>query len=507
MSEKAKVLMLAGTGSDVGKTVLVAGLCRLARQRGLNVLPFKPQNMSNNAAVAQIGEGQKEGEIGRGQWLQAFAACAIPSIDMNPVLLKPQAQGTAQVIVQGQAYATTTGRNYQQLKRTLLPAVLDSFHRLCERADLVLVEGAGSVAEINLREHDIANMGFAQAKNVPVVLVGDIDRGGVIASLVGTYHILPETDRQLIAGFLINKFRGDVSLFEAGMAAITTHTGWPCFGVLPWNKAFAALPAEDSLMHDNKRSGQKGHRASQPKTASSFSERTLKIVVPCLNHIANFDDLMPLETEEAIELIWLQMGQAWPQDVDLVILAGSKSTIAAMAELNINGWADAIKAHAASGGAIIGICGGLQMLGKSIMDPSGIEGAQRQIAGLGLLDIETVLQPQKVVRNVQAIDRRFDEAVQAYEIHLGTSQGADCINAPLICDGQMQGAANASGTIWGTYLHGLFANGAWRAKYLASLGVRSQGYDQTLIMDQALDEIAALLERSLDIKALFALAR
>jgi len=488
MSEKnAKVLMLAGTGSDVGKTVLVAGLCRLALQRGYNVLPFKPQNMSNNAAVAHEG-----GEIGRGQWLQAFAASQAPSVDMNPVLLKPQAQETAQVIVQGKLYATTSGRGYQQLKSKLMPAVLQSFDRLCERADLVLVEGAGSVAEINLRDNDIANLGFAQAVEAPVVLVGDIDRGGVIASLVGTYHILSPSDRQLIKGFVINKFRGDQSLFEAGGVAIRHHTGWQSFGIVPWASSCSALPAEDSLVLD---------RVNQP------SGRGCKIVVPVLSHIANFDDILPLETEEEVDLIWLREGEKWPQDADLIILLGNKATIAAMLELEKNGWAEPIRMHAARGGAIIGICGGLQMLGELIIDPDAMEGTQRQIAGLGLLKIKTMLQRQKIVCERQALDDRLNERVRGYEIHLGISHGDDCTRAPFVVDGKKEGAANADGRIWGTYLHGLFANGIWRKKYLASLGFSSQGREQMQIMNDALDQIATLLDKSLDIDTLFALAR
>jgi len=487
----SKTLMFAGTGSDVGKTVLVAGLCRLARMRGINVLPFKPQNMSNNAAVTSDG-----GEIGRGQWLQAFAAGVAPSIDMNPILLKPQGHSQAQIIVQGHHHTTVSGRDYQKLKSSLLPMVFESFAHLQQRADLILVEGAGSVAEINLREHDIANMGFAQASNAPVVLVADIDRGGVIASLVGTYHILPQSDRHLIAGFLINKFRGDQELFKTGLEAIMNLTDWPCFGMVPWSASFDALPLEDSLTLGRARASKGGQKRGK-----------FKIVVPCLQHMANFDDLAPLEGEEEVELIWLRAGDIWPNDADLVILAGNKSTIAAMEELNNNGWARSIHAHAARGGFIIGLCGGLQMLGRVISDPQRLEGTKSQIAGLGLLDMETVMQPQKILRNVCAFDQRFGETVKAYEIHLGTSHGADCAHAPLILDGTTNGAASRDGRIWGTYLHGIFANGAWRAKYLASFGVDSQAQEQEDIVNHALDDIAKLLEQCLDIDALFALAR
>jgi len=495
---RAKALMLAGTGSDVGKTALVAGLCRLARQKGLNIVPFKPQNMSNNAAVAQTDDGVEEGEIGRGQWLQAIAAGVRPHVDMNPVLLKPQGNAQAQVIVQGQVHTTVSARQYQHLKRDLLPAVLRSFENLCSRADLILVEGAGSVAEVNLREHDIANMGFAQETDVPVVLVGDIERGGVIASLVGSHYILPESDRRLIAGFLINKFRGTQSLFDAGIEAITHHTDWPCFGIVPWDSAFAHLPAEDSFTLES---------ARQKDVPLAHRAKGFKIVVPILSHIANFDDLEPLEAEEGVELVWLRQGDAWPDGGDLVILTGNKSTLIAMSELEKNGWAEAIRCHGQRGGAIIGICGGFQMLGRVIRDPDGIEGAGGQVTGLGLLEIETVMRPDKVVRNVLAHDRRFGAEVQAYEIHLGVSHGADCAHAPFVVEGHPCGAATADGRIWGTYLHGLFANGHWRKKYFEHLGVCSQGRDQGVMIDYALDNIANLLEETLETDRLFALAR
>jgi len=482
-----RALMFQGTGSDVGKTVLVAGLCRLARRRGLSVVPFKPQNMSNNAAVAQDG-----GEIGRGQWLQAFAAGVAPCVDMNPVLLKPQSETGAQVIVQGELWATAKAREYQRLKKDLRTPVMVSFDTLKRQADLILVEGAGSAAEINLRDYDIANMGFAEMAQIPVVLVGDIDRGGVIASLVGIHAILPPQDRALVAGFIINKFRGDQSLFEAGGVAIRHHTGWQSFGIVPWASSFSALPAEDSLVLD---------RVNQP------SGRGCKIVVPVLSHIANFDDILPLETEEEVDLIWLREGEKWPQDADLIILLGNKATIAAMLELEKNGWAEPIRMHAARGGAIIGICGGLQMLGELIIDPDAMEGTQRQIAGLGLLKIKTMLQRQKIVCERQALDDRLNERVRGYEIHLGISHGDDCTRAPFVVDGKKEGAANADGRIWGTYLHGLFANGIWRKKYLASLGFSSQGREQMQIMNDALDQIATLLDKSLDIDTLFALAR
>jgi len=337
----ARALMFQGTGSNVGKTLLVAGLCRVARRRGIKVVPFKPQNMSNNAAVA-VGESG-EGEIGRAQWLQALAAGVEPSVHMNPVLLKPQSQIGSQIIVQGKVVGSAKAREYEAMKPQLMAAVMESFAQVSQNADLVLVEGAGSPAEINLRNGDIANMGFASEAGVPVVLVGDIDRGGVIASLAGTHAILPEADRALIGGFLINKFRGDISLFDEGLRQITKFTGWKSYGVLPWVDAAAQLPAEDSVALD--------YPGSQ--TGGGF-----KVVVPAMGRIANFDDLDPLKCEPGINLCFLRKGDRFPADADLVVLPGSKSTIADMAELRKNGWEEPLKAHANSGGAVIGLCGG-----------------------------------------------------------------------------------------------------------------------------------------------------
>ncbi|MEC9342697.1 MAG: cobyric acid synthase, partial [Pseudomonadota bacterium] len=342
-----RALMFQGTGSDVGKTVLVAGLCRVARRRGLEVMPFKPQNMSNNAAVADPDAQGRGGEIGRAQWLQALAAGVAPSVDMNPVLLKPQADNGSQVVVQGKVVTTAKARDYQALKPRLMHAVMDSFGRLAGRCDLVLVEGAGSPAEINLRAGDIANMGFARQAGVPVVLVGDIDRGGVIAALAGTHAILPDEDRAMVAGYLINKFRGDVSLFDDGLAAINRFTGWRSFGVLPWLDAVRRLPAEDSVALE---------RLARPMGAA------VKIAVPVMGRIANFDDLDPLAAEPQVELVFVRAGERLPGDAALVVLPGSKSTIADLAQLRANGWAEDLARHAARGGEIIGLCGGYQML-------------------------------------------------------------------------------------------------------------------------------------------------
>ncbi|MCM2293735.1 cobyric acid synthase [Allorhizobium sp. BGMRC 0089] len=473
-----RTIMLQGTGSDVGKTVLVAGLCRLARLKGLNVRPFKPQNMSNNAAVADDG-----GEIGRAQWLQALA-CGVPSsVHMNPVLLKPQSENGSQIVVQGQVFGQAAGRDYQRLKPQLLGAVLDSFDRIKAGADLVIVEGAGSPAEINLRAGDIANMGFATCANVPVVLVGDIDRGGVIASLVGTHAILPDADRRMICGYIINKFRGDQSLFADGIKAIGRYTGWPSFGIVPFLKAAARLPAEDSV-------------ALERLTRSA--DGALKIAVPMLQRIANFDDFDPLAAEPAVDLVYVRPGERLPADAALVILPGSKSTIGDLEDLRRQGWDRDLELHRRRGGRIIGICGGYQMLGQSVDDPLGLEGLPKKVAGLGLLDIETVMAPEKTVANSPARALHYDVPLQGYEIHLGKTTGPDCARPALSIRNVPDGATSADGRVFGTYLHGLFANDAFRAALLKDFGVleTSENYRQSV--EQALDDVALELEKVLD---------
>ena len=470
-----RALMFQGTGSDVGKTVLVAGFCRLAANRGLQVRPFKPQNMSNNAAVADDG-----GEIGRAQWLQALA-CRVPaSVHMNPVLLKPQSETGSQVVVQGKVQGHARGRDYQKLKPELMAAVMDSFSRVSAGADLVLVEGAGSPAEINLRAGDIANMGFATRAGVPVVLVGDIDRGGVIASLVGTHTILPDEDRAMIAGYLINKFRGDVSLFDDGISAIGGFTGWPCLGVVPWLRQAGRLPAEDSVALERLARGE---------------ARALRIAVPVLSRIANFDDFDPLKAEPEVELVFVRPGERLPRDAALVILPGSKSTISDLADFRAQGWDADLEAHHRRGGRIIGICGGYQMLGRMVRDPEGIEGGATHAEGLGLLDVETEMAPEKVVRNTHARSAVGDLGLTGYEIHLGISRGPDCARPMTILDGRPDGAISADGRVAGTYLHGLFDSDAYRAQLLSEFGVLGGRTSFRADVDAALDEIAAELDR------------
>ncbi len=483
----AKSLMFQGTGSDVGKSLLVAGLCRLAANRGIKVYPFKPQNMSNNAAVTSDG-----GEIGRAQWLQARAARIDPTIHMNPILLKPQSDQGSQVIVQGKVYGQAAARDYQKLKPTLLKAVLESYELIRSQADLVLVEGAGSPAEINLRPGDIANMGFARATNTPVVLIGDVDRGGVIASLVGTHSILSPQDRDMIAGFIINKFRGDVSLFDEGLTEIINRTGWKSFGICPWFDHAHALPAEDSV----------GLERSSTSTSGS-----IKIAIPVISRIANFDDFDALEAEPDVNLVMVKPGTAIPGDAHLIILPGSKSTIGDMEFLRNQGWDIDIHAHVRRGGHVLGICGGYQMLGTKVHDPEGIEGAQKQAKGLGLLNIETTLAPQKTLRNVTATSIAFGTSITGYEIHMGQTKGPDASSPMLSIDTKPDGATSASGLISGCYMHGLFTSDNFRRSFLKSLGASLQNSpDYSKSIDNTLDRLAAHLEEYLDVDALFATA-
>jgi len=478
-------VMVQGTGSNVGKSTLVAGLARALVRRGLAVMPFKPQNMSNNAAVTVDG-----GEIGRAQAVQAMAARVAPTVHMNPVLLKPETDTGAQVIVQGRRFGSLRAGDYGQRKATLMGAVLDSFARLEARADVVLVEGAGSPAEINLRAGDIANMGFALAAKVPVVLAGDIDRGGVIASLVGTHAVLDDDENALIRAFLVNKFRGDVRLFDGGVAEIERRTAWPCLGVVPWFAEAHRLPAEDAL--DLERRGQGSGR--------------LKIVVPIIARIANFDDLDPLGQEPEVDLCLVPPGEALPGDADLVVLPGSKSTIGDLAFLRAQGWDVDIAAHVRRGGHVLGVCGGYQMLGRSIADPDGLEGPAGDVAGLGLLDVDTVLTPDKITEPVVAVHRASGQAVEGYEIHLGRTWGRDCARPVLDVGGRPDGAMTVDGRIQGTYVHGLFASDAFRRAFLAAFG-RSSRLAYGATVDATLDALADHCETHLDVARIVAIAR
>lgn len=501
----AKALMLQGTGSDVGKTMLVAGLCRAAANRGLRVAPFKPQNMSNNAAIAQEG-----GEIGRGQALQAFAARLVPSVHMNPILLKPQSDSRAQLIVQGQVSGAAGGADYQRHKQRLLEKALESYRLLAAEHDYILAEGAGSPAEINLRRGDIVNMGFAEAADMPVLLAGDIDRGGVIAALAGTHLVLSAADKARIKGYIINKFRGRQELFAQGIAAIGEFTGWRCFGIVPWLAEAALLPAEDSLALS--------YPPKRPScgAADSAAPGKIRIIVPLAAHIANFDDFDPLRHEPNVELRFIRCGETLPE-ADIIILGGSKAVLADMEEFNRCGLSAAIRRFAGRGGRVVGLCGGLQMLGAKLRDPHGLEGKAGEAEGLGLLEMETALEKEKILGERAAQSRFFGVTLRGYEIHCGRSFGPACANPPFLLEGKAEGAASADRRIWGTYLHGIFHNGAFRARFLRALlpqsavfgglpaAAASENYEAKL--DKALDKIAAQLEQALNIDEIFGLMR
>jgi adenosylcobyric acid synthase len=482
-----RALMFQGTGSDVGKSLIVAALARAFSDRGLAVRPFKPQNMSNNAAVTADG-----GEIGRAQALQARAARTPPSVHMNPVLLKPQSETGAQIVVQGRVHGTAKAAAYQHMKAGLMTHVLDSFGRLREEADLVLVEGAGSASETNLRANDIANMGFARAAGVPVVLIGDIERGGVIASLVGTKVVIDPADAALVVGFLVNKFRGDPALFASGLDTIARATGWAPLGLIPYFPDARLLPAEDALALD--------------RAAAAKPGRRIKIAVPVLPHIANFDDLDPLEAEPAVEIVRVRPGMELPGDADLIILPGSKATVADLVALRGAGFHIDIAAHLRRGRTVIGLCGGYQMLGRSVSDPAGIEGPSGAAEGLGFLDVETVLSGEKRLEPVQG--EAAGEPFAGYEMHMGVTAGPDCVRPfARLADGTPDGAMSADGRVIGTYIHGLFGDDRQRSAWLARLGAGPSAIAYEALVETTLDRLAAHVAAHVDLDRLLSLAR
>ena len=484
-----RAIMLQGTGSDVGKSLLVASLCRLAVRRGLSVAPFKAQNMSNNAAACPGG-----GEIGRAQALQARAADLPPHPDMNPVLLKPQTDRSAQVVVRGEARSTLEATDYVAARKPLLEAVLESFNRLTARFDLVLVEGAGSPAEINLRRGDIANMGFARRLGVPVCLVGDIDRGGVIASLVGTKAVIDPADAELIRACLINRFRGDRSLFAEGVIAIERLTGWPCLGVVPWLAAASQLPAEDAQ--------------GIASDTDAHEHDALRIVAPMLSRIANFDDADPLRREPGVDFQWIPPGRPLPRDADVVMLFGTKSTLGDLAFLRVQGWDIDIQAHVRAGGRVLGLCGGFQMLGHWIRDPEGVDGSPGEAPGLGLLDVDTVMQADKCVSPARGRCARSAVPVSGYEIHSGRTEGPATLRPMFLLGDTPDGARSAGGRIAGTYLHGIFDSDQYRRRWLAEQGGSG---DPTLAFDAAteaaLTAVADGVADAVDLERFFGLAQ
>lgn len=482
MQSNSKALMVQGTTSDAGKSVLVAGLCRVLARKGVNVAPFKPQNMALNSAVTPDG-----GEIGRAQAVQALASNIESSVHMNPVLLKPQSDTGAQVIFQGKATTTVDAIGYQSYKKTALPIVMESFAILQQQYDTVLIEGAGSPAEINLRENDIANMGFAEEADVPVIIVADIERGGVFAHLYGTLALLSESEQQRVKGFVINRFRGDISLLQSGLDWLEQKTGKPVIGVLPYLHGFD-LEAEDAI------------NAEQVIGETS----RLNVVVPILPRISNHTDFDALRVNPDINFRYVANGQRI-DNADLVILPGSKAVRSDLEYLRSQGWDTDIQRHIRLGGKVMGICGGYQMLGEWIHDPLGIESTAGSSVGLGYLQVDTELKPHKTLTNVQGTLTLGDQTstVSGYEIHAGIT--STCGSAPIVLDSStVDGAISDCNQVFGSYLHGIFddpqaANTIFR---WAGAGNVAQ-VDHKANQQRAIDRIADAIEQHLDLKQLW----
>ncbi|MFO7551159.1 MAG: cobyric acid synthase [Haliea sp.] len=478
-----KTLMIQGTASDAGKSTVVAGLCRLLYRRGFRVVPFKPQNMALNSAVTSDG-----GEIGRAQAVQAQAAGLEPHTDMNPVLLKPSSDMGAQVIIHGKALAQMQAQDYHHYKRTAMAAVLESHARLCERYEVVMVEGAGSPAEVNLREGDIANMGFAEAVDCPVILVADIDKGGVFAQIVGTLALLSESERARVAGFIINRFRGDIALLQPGLDWLEEYTGKPVLGVLPYLHDLH-LEAEDAVPRDN----------IQP------DQEKFQIIVPVLPRISNHTDFDPLRLHPGIDLHFVGSGTA-PPPADLIILPGSKNVRADLEWLRENGWEDAIRRHLRYGGKVIGICGGYQMLGTVIHDPLGLEGAAGSSKGLGWLAMETTLHEEKQLTRVRGQLTLEGATVEGYEIHMGISRG-EALERPLVqLAGTTDGAVSEDNQVLGSYLHGLFDHPDATGALLRWAGLmQAKGIDYAALREREIDRLADMMGQQLDMGRVMAL--
>lgn len=498
----AKSLMVMGTASDAGKSLVVTGLCRVLARRGVKVAPFKSQNMSNNAAVCDGGE------LGRAQAVQAEACGLNPILDMNPVLLKPEAERGAQVVIHGRARfrMTTEEGEFERYREQAWPAIVQSYQRLAAAFDVILIEGAGGAAEINLRHRDLANWAVAEMADAPVLLVGDIDKGGVFASLIGTVMLLSEAERRRLAGLLINKFRGDPRLLGEGPAMLQARAGVPLLGVIPYLRL--AIPQEDS--------------AALAGRSARHQRAPLAAGVIHLPRIANYTDFAPLEDEPDVGLDYYTDPHSTPA-LDLVFLPGSKSTVADLGWLRASGWESYLARHRARGGWIMGICGGYQMLGQRILDPAGVESTQAETLGLGLLEIETRFEEEKITTAVEGRDRAFDLPIGGYEIHAGRIQGRD-LTRPLFAlapsapagghsqDG-LEGAQSEDGRVLGSTIHGLFDQAAFRrawlnrirrAKGLGSLEARP-GSDAHELRARAYDQLADTLERSCELERILKL--
>jgi adenosylcobyric acid synthase len=470
-------LMVQGTTSDAGKSTLVTALCRWLKRQGVGVVPFKPQNMALNSAVTADG-----GEIGRAQAVQAQACGLDPHTDMNPVLLKPNSDTGAQVIIHGRAVTTMNAVAYHGYKEIAMQAVLASHQRLAGQYPVIMVEGAGSPAEINLRANDIANMGFAEAVDCPVLLIADINRGGVFAHLVGTLELLAPSEQARVKGFIINRFRGDIALLQPGLDWLEARTGKPVVGVLPYVMDLH-LEAEDGL----------------DQRQTDKAEQVLNVVVPILPRISNHTDFDPLRLHPQVNLQFIGPGQAIPP-ADLIILPGSKSVRSDLAHLRANGWEAAVERHLRYGGKLLGICGGLQMLGKQLHDPLGLEGPAGSSPGLGLLDMNTVLEAEKQLRNVRGTLALENVEVSGYEIHAGVTSGAALERAAVrLDDGRHDGAWSEDGQVFGTYLHGLFESPQACSALLRWAGLKDvEQVDYHALRERDIERLADLVEHHLD---------
>ena len=499
--------MVQGTTSDAGKSTLVAGICRVLYRRGVAVAPFKPQNMALNSAVTVDG-----GEIGRAQAVQAQACGLVPHTDMNPVLLKPNSDTGCQVIIQGKVVCNLEATGYHAYKPTAMRAVLESYRRLGARYECIVVEGAGSPAEINLRQNDIANMGFAEAVDCPVILVADIDRGGVFAHIVGTLALLSESERKRVIGFVINRFRGDIALLQPGLDWLEQTTGKPVLGVLPYLhnlhiEAEDAVPLPPSPCQGEGRDEGEllDWHTSNPRTppGRGRGHAVLRVIAPVFPHISNHTDLDALRLHPQVDFQFVRMGEAIPP-ANLIILPGSKNVRGDLAQMRASGWPQAIARHLRYGGKLLGICGGFQMLGREIHDPQALEGDVGSSPGLGWLDMETTLMPEKRLAQVQARLAFADAAVSGYEIHMGVSSGAALNRPALLVDGAPEGAISEDDQIAGTYLHGLFDSAESCAAWLQWAGLSSAGsrFDYERLREDGLDRLADSVEQHLDWSAL-----